>query len=653
MRVLISGGIKTQNIVDGLEKRFASDGVDFLVVPYIEDIEDIFARGEYFDRALIIEPCWNHDLDDLDEMRIRTRINNFAQNSAARQTKGVDYIFLAQKEESASIVYEEILRLKADSVVVVKAPKYGVNFFASLVVCDIEQFPDNIVYTPELVEAAEEAKIVETTNENESYTEYIPEEVDDISSELFNSEGISAPGLELSDTGVIVDREENEDLFEGDSALWDNDFGTTLNNDELDDIRVDEEEFSTDSGETDVELVSDSDQSGELPDFSQVGFEPEQVGLVTKFDQSRELPDFSQVVLGDEQVDDVTDDTGLEDQRAMQSMLLDDDLYGEAISSNNYSTSDKSAQPAFDDAEYLDTVEDILSVPQPRARVNMSNDQIKATLDAFASRGNSIVVTGCGGCGASTVAYNLANTIANIGYTVLLVDMDTEQRAQSYISKDNYNCVDHDGANLMAALNSSSGINAHVSIVRPGFRLLTMGLGGDILTLEKMLEKHKLSRFINLAKTSHNFVIYDLPFKSAVGCASDVTFMADNLVVVMDSSNWGITKTMISLCNIETDDMQDTIFSKGQLLYNKYRGFNKVMGRKVKSAIDISKVMDTKVLELSGDDPGYYFQMMHVCGIINDDRDFESGWFGETQYSDTQKGQHIFIELLKNIVLKR
>ena len=309
----------------------------------------------------------------------------------------------------------------------------------------------------------------------------------------------------------------------------------------------------------------------------------------------------------------------------------------------------------------LNSAQPVDSWQQEQAMVNTANvkkskvnvNTIKEQLKPFASRGNSIVVTGCGGCGTSVVAYNLANILNQLGYTVLLVDMDTEGRTQSYISKTNYDSMEPDGANLMSAVNSSNGISAQESIVKQGFHLLTMGLGTDTAPVSELLHKEKLSRFVNLAKTSHNFVIYDIPFNSATGFLSEITYMTDNLVLVADASNWGITKMMLNVCNISVDDMQDTIFSRAQLVFNRYRNLTKVLGKKVRTGVDITKVIDMKVQELIGEDPGFHFEDLHIAGIINDDPDIENGWFENLQYSDTAKGQAIFLELVEHIVLKK
>ena len=41
---------------------------------------------------------------------------------------------------------------------------------------------------------------------------------------------------------------------------------------------------------------------------------------------------------------------------------------------------------------------------------------------------------------------------------------------------------------------------------------------------------------------------------------------------------------------------------------------------------------------------------MHIAGTINEDPDFENGWYESAQYSDTKKGQKLFGELLVSIV---
>ena len=282
--------------------------------------------------------------------------------------------------------------------------------------------------------------------------------------------------------------------------------------------------------------------------------------------------------------------------------------------------------------------------------VKVDNKQLASLLAVFASRGNSIVVTGCGGCGTSTIAYNLANVVSNIGYTALLVDLDTAHRAQSYISRDNYMCIDPESTGLLAAINSTSEISNYIGIPKPQLHLLGVGMGSDPINLEKRVQPAKIARFANMVKANHNFVIYDIPFELATTVFSDILYLADNIVIPVDFSNWGITKTLLSICNLENEEVTERIFDRAQLLFNRVKKLDKVMGKKIKNVREITKVMDKKVFEIVGEDPGFYFRSMPICGMIEEDTSHERCWFESTQYSDTKKGHQLYVQLLSDIL---
>ena len=279
--------------------------------------------------------------------------------------------------------------------------------------------------------------------------------------------------------------------------------------------------------------------------------------------------------------------------------------------------------------------------------------KIQEGLKPFAIRGNSIVVTGCGGCGVSFTAYSIANVLNQLGYNVLLVDMDTENRTQTYITKTNFDCVGEDDAKLMSAINSSTSLSNHVSIAKEGFHLLTMGMATDTAPVKDLLHKEKLNRFVNVAKSNYNFVIYDMPLDDATNFLADITYTADNLLLVADASNWGLTKMMMKICNISTEDMRDTFFNKAQLLFNRYRNLSTLFGKKVRQDTDIVKILDQRVEEIIGEDPGFYFSNMMLAGVINDDPDIEEGWFGNISFSDITKGQEIYLRLIERVVLQK
>lgn len=782
MKILLSGGIKTQNIVSGIQKKFTASGDDFIVIEYLDDIDDMFSRGEYFDKALVTEQSITRDYSITDEYTIRKRVNDFANIMKAKPRK-FNFVFLAQEKDMANIIHEEILPILGESAVVLKEPPYTVPFFVSILVTDSKQLPDEIVYTPELTvketpEISDDSAIFEDMDMAENVTSKVAPDNFDL--EMF---GVTDDFKDLPNDFKVTDEikldegEEDIGVPIGDLELPDFDDEEDIET-EKDSLEISDEDytepevynpvgsntFNENWGEKDLNLegINPIKQSGELNNYIEespvdepINEIPQDTGYIPGFDEPEEQSQYDQnlmiddsdyvednqtVYIPEENTNHYTDNPGnfgYEDPTLVDNdqMQYNTDEFNSGFDNYNqdnvlpgfdtsdYTNSDADQdyqnnmeqnmyqpeeQAGFSADDYSDNTEEepnetsmtankisldkpmqntqpqkkkglfgklvggSTQVPQQQVQQNnitnnkqsammnnlvgmskLSPDAVRNALKPFAVRGNSIVVTGCGGCGTSTIAYSLASIVAQLGYTVLLVDMDTEGRTQSYISRDNYESMEPDGANLMSAVNSSNGINTHISVVRQGFHLLTMGLGTDTAPVNELLHKEKISRFANLAKTSHNFVIYDIPFNIATGFLSDIVYMSDNLVLVTDASNWGITKTMLSVCNIPSEDMQDTVFNRAQIVFNKYRNLYKVLGKKVRTCVDITRVMDQKVLELVGDDPGFHFEDLHIAGIINDDTDFEQGWFDDVQYVDTKKGQQIFLELIERIVLKK
>jgi hypothetical protein len=71
-----------------------------------------------------------------------------------------------------------------------------------------------------------------------------------------------------------------------------------------------------------------------------------------------------------------------------------------------------------------------------------------------------------------------------------------------------------------------------------------------------------------------------------------------------------------------------------------------------RTAYDMLGILDRQVVELVGD-VGLHFSNMRISGIIPDDPAVEDTYFTENNYSDTRKGQNIFLELVQNILLNK
>ena len=127
MKVLISGGIKTKNIVESLEKKFSSSGVEFEIVNNIEDIYRVFSNGGYFDRAIIIENSWTHDNKDIyNEKLLRERINKFSSLVEPVLSDDVNCIFIARTSGMAELVSEETVDIFSYSVIIENENRFSV-----------------------------------------------------------------------------------------------------------------------------------------------------------------------------------------------------------------------------------------------------------------------------------------------------------------------------------------------------------------------------------------------------------------------------------------------------------------------------------------------------------------------------------------------
>lgn len=672
MRILVSGGFKTHNIIDGINRKFQSNGIEFLEVKYIEDIEAIYARGEYFDRAVIMEQSWTRDLSNTDRDSIRSKINAFAFDSARRKKAGTTFIFMSRDVEMAEIVYEETLSIRSESLSMYKTDnKFFADFFIELFQKDLKDMDENLIFRPNLDYSMEDTDIIENEGLEGNTYNAKPKSLKDLDIESGIEAEIDPALLEVKEEVI---EEETEVIGGIEDVPQDDEYMTPIPTieDDTKDETADLPEFESDPSDY-VALPGVTDFENPKPQFKELDqdFINPGMGIVPEFQPNNGLDD-----LPDEEIeyDPETGESEFINKESEGEYDTDEDKEEYDIAeedadnyTEDYGPDGLPIEDEIDtDAELGDEPDEItdsgdenfmtndLHPSRPKAFKSVEAPTgVKELFDSFAKRGNSIAVTGFGGSGTSSVAFHLANTIANIGYDVLLVDLDTEYKTQSYISSDAYDSIGIEDSNVISAINSSGGAAQYASIVKPGFRLLTMGLGSDAVAVEDIINKEKLARFATMAKTMSQFIVYDIPFKDAVESAAPIIYTADNLVINIGTSNWGITKALVGIGNIESEDFEDCLFSRGQLLFNRYAGMNRLFGNKINKLDNIPKLMDKQMLELIGRDTGLNFKDMNIAGLINEDSKFEYGWYEKVQYSDTVEGMNMFIELLKNIMLRR
>lgn len=671
MKIVVSGGEKTDNIVDRLSEKFFENGDQIVSLKFIDDLEEYMDCGYHIDRFIITEQSITKDGDTNSESEIRGIINYISGKIAAKNGKH-EVVFLTQYNDMADIIMEESMDIAASRAIVLKEPPYTVQFFSDILGTEIDKLPGEYIYRPEDYE--DEDTTIEEQNDNTAWEDDITnEEWEDVTDDdqleyletddqfIDNNESNEA---ELADDKVDTTNTEWEDSIDDESNTvdvndWEGDLdeltGTTAANIESEREDIIKDETDCDIGEESASVWTDEDieQAKGIIDINEHRSSDDVHDTCDWIENSLER-------FVDEEVDEIYEDNKSTSSKTNEnteingSVVLDDCAdYNEVLYDND--ESDGIDDRIYKDEQYESNRRNIVGRNKRKMSAvigkNTDKHDIRDALDPFANRGNSIVVTGGSGSGISTVALNIANTLVTIGYTVLLVDMDTMNREQSYMSKLNYNAIEEGESPLMSAINGGNSIEASAKIVKPGLRLLSMWMGGDCVPIESIIKKDRIPRFLSMIKGKYNFVVYDMPFNLATGYLSDITYAADNIVYTVDCSNWGISKMMLEICNIDDTAMQESIFNRTEVIFNKYKGIKSIFGKKVSDFKGILKAMDDKTMELVGEDIGLYFEDMNISGVIDYDISMDDHWFSALQYSDTEKGFDIFEKIIENVVL--
>lgn len=487
-------------------------------------------------------------------------------------------------------------------------------------------------------------EVVEEIEEVEEEIEEVEEEIEEVEEEETEEE------LEEEEFTGFGDSE----AFEG---FGDSDFEGF---DEVDDLDFEEEEAGEGPEEIEDETEEDcfSEDLGGFDGFGTAEKEPE--GIIEKKDPFVHF--MGDELLADEEVeagkfsgfDEIEEDVGSYSEEAG----FEDENYREPetvvapVKKAVNIEEDYENQPEFSENGDID-LREYKTVGRGKKRKGqkpINYDEMKIKLDAYASRGTSIAVTGSAASGKTFVAYNLANILSKMGYNVLIVDFDLHGRGQGYITKENYKSVEIDGASVIQALKNANKAGAFVSIARPGLSLLTNGVGGTPVDLDNIVTNENLLRFINTVKSAYSYVIYDIPFEKAVGSVKEVLYSADDVLLVTEGSQYGITKTILNMANIEDLDLMEAMFSKSKLVLNKIESDYRIFGRKIKRVWDYLSVMDAQLGEWSGDEDCQYFQGMDIVGVLNKDPLVEKAWFTNSPYSGKEPGRGIFVQLLWNLL---
>lgn len=421
-----------------------------------------------------------------------------------------------------------------------------------------------------------------------------------------------------------LDLEDENGLFE-DEPVEKSENNSEESSEELE---IDEE----DTSENDEELEVEED---ELEVEDEASDDEESDKEVSDDEEVEELEEVEEIEEVEDETDEDEDEPSEEEENFVNKEKGHRNMKKEDESFNNYSNDEAAHREGKGFAE-----------------VDKAN--FKKTLDLFANRGTMFLVTGTHGSGATTVGFNLANTLSRLGYKTLVIDCDSEIKSMSFASKEIYESMEPSASCLREAINGNN-ISDFVTIVRPNFHVLCDGIASDTYQFDREIHKDRFTNFAIKLKQTYQFVVFAMSSKLAVDYCEDITYMCDDIIYTIQANKYGITKALLDLCNIDSDAMQRQMFQKSSILYNQMDRLNDLYGYKVKNPKDIATCMDKYLYDLVGDAADdLKFSKMKLLGYIPDiDNYMSQGLFNGKCWSDTEAGRNTYIGVLKSILFKK
>lgn len=203
MRVLVSGGLKTDAITRAMEKAFSDGSVLFTSENFIKNIENFLSRGNYFDRAIIMEQSLTENGNNVDTGEMIEVVQRLVELMTTRLLDQ-EILFVLNTESIADLVSSEIFlandRMKV--LLYTSKEKYKVALFKALALTSFNELGTNI-NTKNLLYVPKEVETTEVYDENSMHSNGEEEVVVQINEDspldtpenlggaLFNDDGLS------------------------------------------------------------------------------------------------------------------------------------------------------------------------------------------------------------------------------------------------------------------------------------------------------------------------------------------------------------------------------------------------------------------------------------------------------------------------------
>ena len=539
----------------------------------------------------------------------------------------------------------------------------------------------------------EESLAEEDTDEPEVELEVEEDDSDDEEEELeVELDEDDETEEENSETGELTDYSVEEDNTDEDEELEVEADATDEDDEELEvEEEEEEEEQQTDVEDELVEETPEDEIAGEVPDnhnekfiendFEALGLEDENGlsddepidDISEEIDDEESSEDEEELEVEEDDTEEFEEDTlnkrndssdelEVEDDTSddeLEEFVDEDDTIDEEVEINeeeeNFVNKEKGHRNMKrDDESFNNYKNDEAAYREGKGFAEVDKENFKKTLDLFANRGTMFLVTGTHGSGATTVGFNLANTLSRLGYKTLVIDCDSEIKSMSFASKEVYESIEPSASCLREAINGNN-ISDFVTVVRPNFHVLCDGIASDTYQFDREIHKDRFTNFAIKLKQNYQFVVFAMSSKLAVDYCEDITYMCDDIIYTIDANKYGITKALLDLCNIDSDAMQRQMFQKSSILYNQMDRLNDLYGYKVRNPKDIAICMDKYLYDLVGEAADdLKFSKMKLLGYIPDiDNYMSQGLFSGKCWSDTEPGRRTYIGVLKSILFRK
>jgi hypothetical protein len=520
------------------------------------------------------------------------------------------------------------------------------------------------------------------------------DDLDDIDFSGFNDGLSEDSGITELDSLDNNDNSDNNDLdLSGIDDLFDDDDDSKDNESnkepELEPEDSNSSENNSDSFEDDSLLDIPVDDNGFDGDNFENNFESEE----PKEETESEEPESEETESEDDSIE-VSEDDNYEDENSIANDLFDiDDTSNEEDSTDEMFEVDteETNSDSFEDAEEQETenasTEDVNNISSNNSNTSAPNkrrglfgrvkesrpkqnqqatqsqagfsklDELRKMLDTYNRRGHCMVVSGASNSGSTTLAGNIANVVASLGYTVAIVDFDLSKRGQTYLSRDAFlavNSGDNYSETLVKVINNkNSNISANSAIVKAGLNLFGTNVEEDTPDISKVVKSQdKLRDFIYNLKSIYNFIVFDCPLDYLETHLAELEIGADSLVLNVEPTNKSLLEFTMKLVNISDYRISRDIFNRAKIVVNKSNSSSgKVLGKKYSNYLNMMSLLDQHIYDVTGHETGGMFTRLRVVSSLPVIANLDSYIYNRGYFSDTREGKEMYLKVLSDILI--